>query len=404
MRTCCRYFRLLLVSVLPLAVCSVGLGQPPQGPPAGKQRPIWNKILEKYDQDKDGSLNPQEREALRKDVQENKFEVPPQLRERILEGWRERRGPEGGQPRQPGRGPAEGFLAQLAEKVVIERDVEYGRAGDRPLLLDIVRPKQPGDKPLPVIVFVHGGGWQGGDKRGGIGMLAPFAAKGDYVCASVGYRLSGEAIWPAQIHDCKAAIRFLRANAAKYNLDPEKIGVWGSSAGGHLVSLLGTSGDVKELEGECGSPGQSSRVTCVVDFCGPSDFTAISTQSAPGAAGPVAKLLGGPPHEKQDEAKAASPVTYVSKDDPPFLIVHGTDDKTVPLRQAEILYEALKKAGTNPIFLKIEGGGHGIGGPEVLRRVTAFFDKHLRGQNVEIPADPIPFTPPPKPPAKPQPK
>ena len=266
---------------------------------------------------------------------------------------------------------------QPSDAVTIERDVEYGRAGDRALKLDLVLPKQPSEKPRPVIVFIHGGGWRGGDKSQGVAGVARFAASGQYVGVSVGYRLSKEAIWPAPIHDCKAAIRFLKANAKKYNLDPERIGVWGISAGGHLVSLLGTSGGVKELEGDCGSPEQSSRVACVVDFCGPSDFPAIGKLTGGEAPSAVSQLLGGPIAEKQEAAKAASPITYVTKDDPPFLIVHGTKDAIVPLDQAESFYAALKKAGVDATLVKIEGGGHGIGGVEVAKRVQAFFDKHL---------------------------
>ncbi len=285
------------------------------------------------------------------------------------------------QPRRPG-----GLLpAQLAAAgVVLQRDVEYGRAGDRALHLDILRPKEPGEKPLPVIVFIHGGGWRAGNKAGGLPRVLPFVVSGKYVGVSVGYRLSDEATWPAQIHDCKAAIRYLRANAEKLGIDPEKIGVWGISAGGHLVSLLGTSGGVKELEGEGGSPDQSSRVSCVVDFCGPSDFTAILERTRGEAPNAVTALLGGSLKEKRAEAIAASPVTHVTRDDPPFLIVHGTKDAIVPLAQAEMLCEKLKQAGVDVTFVKIEGGGHGIGGPEVGKRVAAFFDRHLRGEDVEV--------------------
>lgn len=288
---------------------------------------------------------------------------------------------------QPGAGLAPAQLATAG--VVLQRDVEYGRAGDRALYLDILRPKEPAEKPLPVIVFIHGGAWRAGNKAAGLPRLVPFVASGKYVGVSVGYRLSDEAVWPAQIHDCKAAIRYLRANAEKLGIDPEKIGVWGPSAGGHLVALLGTSGGVEELEGDCGSPGQSSRVSCVVDFCGPSDFTRILR--LPGGAAPeaVTALLGGPLEQKRAEAIAASPVTHATRDDPPFLIVHGTQDTTVPISQAEVLYERLKQAGVDVTFVKIEGGGHGIGGAEIQNRVQAFFDKHLRGVDVEVSAEPI---------------
>jgi dipeptidyl aminopeptidase/acylaminoacyl peptidase len=179
----------------------------------------------------------------------------------------------------------------------------------------------------------------------------------------------------------------VRANADRLGIDPNKIGAWGSSAGGHLVSMLGTSGDVKEVEGNLGTTGVSSRVACVVDYCGPSDFPAFELTS--GARGPINKLLGGSPSEKPDVARHASPITYVTKDDPPFLIVHGTADATVPFDQAVRLSEAQKQAGVDTTFIKIVGGGHGIGGPEIERRVRAFLDKHLLGKDVAVSGEPI---------------
>lgn len=266
--------------------------------------------------------------------------------------------------------------------VAFERDVEYGKAGERSLRLDVYRPEKPAAPALPAIVYIHGGGWRNGDKAGG-GGVAQLARTGNYVGFSVGYRLSGEATWPAQIHDCKAAIRYIRANAAKYGVDPERIGVWGPSAGGHLSALLGTSGDVKELEGENGTPGVSSRVACVVDFCGPADFTNFRHEA-------VRLLFGGKFDERMDEAKAGSPITHVSKDDPPFLIVHGTKDTTVPYSQSEALTEALKKSGVDVTLIRIEGGSHSIREEEARTRTVMFLEKHLRGQKVEISAEPIP--------------
>jgi acetyl esterase/lipase len=277
--------------------------------------------------------------------------------------------------------------AELRDKVAVETDIEYAKAGDISLQLDVLRPKAERDKPRPVIVWIHGGGWQNGNKSSGLGRLGGYVASGDYVGVSVGYRLTDKGSWPAQIHDCKAAIRWVRANAEKLGIDPSKIGVWGSSAGGHLVSHLGTSGDVKEVEGELGTTGVSSRVACVVDFCGPSDFPNFQITS--GAEGPITKLLGGLPKDKPDAAKEASPITYVTKDDPPFLVVHGTDDRTVPFDQGVRFHEALKKAGVDSTLVKIEGGGHGIGGPEVEARVRAFFEKHLLGKDVQISSEPI---------------
>ena len=286
---------------------------------------------------------------------------------------------------------ADGRGALLREKLDVETDVEYAKVGDVSLKLDIYKPKAASDKPRPCIVWIHGGGWQNGDKSSGAGRLAGFVASGNYVGVSVGYRLTDVATFPAQIYDCKAAIRYVRANAEKLGIDPQKIGVWGSSAGGHLVSLLGTSGDVKEVEGDLGTTGVSSRVNCVVDFCGPSDFLLFG-ETAPGLnrpGQPVYKLFGGPTGENAAMAKQASPVTHVTKDDPPILVVHGTDDRTVPLSQAEKFYEALKKAGVDATFVKIEGGGHGIGGPAVDGRVRDFFAKHLLGKDVTVSDEPI---------------
>ena len=304
-----------------------------------------------------------------------------------------------GQP--PGDGQAESGKKKPAvpPNVVIERDVQYGEADDHALLLDIVRPTEPSEQPRPVIAFIHGGDWSGGNKEILVGPLVPFAASGDYFCVSIEYRLSGVATWPAQIHDCKAAIRWLRANAKTYNIDPEKIGVWGNSAGGHLVSMLGVSADVPELEGDSGTPGVSSRVACVVDYCGPSDFMALarvkeSKQQA--AYGPASKLLGGPIEENPDAARSASPVDYASKRAAPTLIVHGTDDTTVPPEQADLLYAALKQAGADVTFIKIQGGTHSVppsGGPQLLQRVCAFFARHLRGQDVPVSDEPIPSQP-----------
>lgn len=381
---------LLTVAVLLCAPCAGVFGQPAEGPPAGQNYLSREELTNKYDRDGNGELSPAERRALVQDIIEGRVNVPPQVRENFRQmaaGAKlpaDQRAAKAAKFR-PGQPPG----GRIPDSVTIERDVVYGDAGGRPLKLDLVLPKEKNEKPRPVIVFIHGGGWRNGDKAGGVGRVVPFVATGNYVGASVGYRLSGEATWPAQIHDCKAAIRWLKANAGKYQIDPQRIGVWGSSAGGHLVNMLGTSGDVKELEGECGSPGQSSRVCCVVPFCGPANFLAPRRFEGGKSPSAVELLLGGRLEEKQELAKQASPITHVSKDDPPFLIVHGTADNTVPFEQAEMFYEALRKAEVDVTLVKILGGGHGIGGDEVLQRVKAFFEKHLRGQDVKVSDEPI---------------
>jgi acetyl esterase/lipase len=281
--------------------------------------------------------------------------------------------------------------APLPENIKVQTDVEYAKAGDVSLKLDLYQPKSDITKARPCVVWIHGGGWQGGNKSSGARLVAPLVASGDYVGVSVGYRLTDVATWPAQICDCKAAIRYLRANAAKLGIDPNKIGVWGGSAGGHLVALLGTSGDVKELEGDLGTTGVSSRVSCVIDFFGPTDFLAFGVTNPrlnePGQ--PVYKLFGGPLKDKQAEAKQASPVTYISKDDAPFLIMHGTKDPTVNISQSERLYDLQKQAGASTLLVKVIDGGHGFAGPEISSRVKSFFDKHLLGKEVAVSEEPI---------------
>jgi len=263
--------------------------------------------------------------------------------------------------------------SEVPDNVELLRDVVYGKGGDRPLKMHILRPKTPGSAPMPVVVWIHGGAWMAGNKDEGIRLLPRFVQRG-YFCASIEYRFSQEALFPAQIEDCKCAIRFLRSKAKEYNLDPQRIGVWGASAGGHLVALLGTSASVKELEGKGGSQDYSSRVQAVCDYFGPADFPRWGDKSHPA----VLKLLGGPVAEQKQKAALASPVTHIGKDLPPFLIMHGDQDKVVPLDQSEALHEALKKAGADVTLHVVKGAGHGFGGPEINKIVDDFFDKHLK--------------------------
>jgi acetyl esterase/lipase len=264
--------------------------------------------------------------------------------------------------------------SSLRPGVAALKDLEYGKGSGRTMLLDLYLPEK-GDKPLPLIIWIHGGAWKTGSKDNPSPALR-FTAEG-YAVAHVGYRLSQEAKFPAQIHDCKAAVRWLRANAAKYNLDPNKFAAWGGSAGGHLVALLGTSGGVAELEGNVNDLKESSRVQAVVDWFGPTDFLLNpNPQSAPDS--PVAQLLGGPVPENREKAAKASPITYVSKDAPPFLIMHGDQDHTVPFRQSEILYAALKKVGVDATLVPMKGAGHGFGGSEAIAPVQDFLKRCLK--------------------------
>jgi acetyl esterase/lipase len=272
---------------------------------------------------------------------------------------------------------AQGPRAKPPEGTAIHRDLEYVKGGHERHRLDLYVPEKA-SSPVPVIVWIHGGAWRAGSKDGA-GPALRFAGRG-YAVASINYRLSQHATFPAQIEDCKAAIRWLRANARTYHLDPDRIGVWGSSAGGHLVALLGTSGDVRELEGKDGPLDRSSRVQAVVDWFGPTDVTKMGG-SHDGPRSPEALLLGGPVQVNIERAARANPITYVSKDDPPFLILHGDADPTVPFNQSELLEQALKKAGVDVTFRPVKGAGHGGPGfssEENRRLVEEFLDKHLK--------------------------
>ncbi len=260
--------------------------------------------------------------------------------------------------------------------------------------LDLLLPEKPvGHKPLPVVAYVHGGGWRGGDKSSGLPRVAGLVASGRYVGVSIGYRLTGEASWPAQIHDCKAAIRWLKAHAKKYRFDPDRIAVFGSSAGGHLVSMLGVSGGVEDLRGRLGPHGKfDSRVAAVVDFFGPTDFLKMNDQ--PGkidhnaARSPESLLVGGAIQEHVDRCRHASPLTYVDSRDAPFLIVHGDRDDVVIFPQSQLLQAALKKAAVPVALVTVKGGGHGVRGRAVEARVREFLEFHLYGRG-SLPSDQV---------------
>ena len=232
-------------------------------------------------------------------------------------------------------------------------NVPYVSGGGAQQQLDLYVPTEHKNEPL--IVFVHGGGWEHGDKMGD--SLNPNNLQllwDGYAMASINYRLAAPAaVWPAQIQDCKAALRWLRAHAQQYGYDPNRIGVIGESAGGHLVAMLGvTNGDKTFDVGQ--NLNESSDVTCVVDLFGIADFT----QPMPAIATNVKALLGGSAQERPELARSASPINYVHGDEPPMLVVHGTADQLVPYIQAELLVGAMDKAGAPYHFHTVVGGGH----------------------------------------------
>lgn len=250
-------------------------------------------------------------------------------------------------------------LSAAAQPQVVN-DIVYARVGARSLHLNLMLPAGQPSKPRPAIIWFHGGGWCMGDYHDAFASAYGLSDLG-YVTGSVEYRLSAEAKYPAQIQDCKAAIRFLRANASKYGIDPDRIGVWGGSAGGHLVALLGTTGGIRQLEGDEGNLDYSSRVQAVCDLFGPTDLSESGMKGyIPQVVGMVEALLGGPVKDHRGLARLASPVEFASKDDPPFLILHGDQDPLVPISQSEELYNALERVGADAKLVRVKHGGHGF--------------------------------------------
>lgn len=253
------------------------------------------------------------------------------------------------------------------------RDVTYATVAGKPLQLDVYMLETPKDA-LPAVVWIHGGAWGAGDKNGWDRNELRFKELlyQGYIVVSVNYRLTYQAKFPAQIEDCKGAIRFLRANAKTYSIDPTRIGVLGTSAGGHLAALLGTSGNAKEIEGDVGGNlDQSSKVQCVIDVTGCTDLSACMESKC---AEPIRRLLGGTPTEKPDLARQANPIAFVAKDSPPFLIFHPKNDFAVPLQQSESLLAALQATGVEAT-LNVHGNAHSWFD---LAQASKFFDAHLK--------------------------
>jgi len=268
-------------------------------------------------------------------------------------------------------------LELLAERMEIHRDLAYVENGHERQKLDLYVQKTD-DGPLPLIVWIHGGGWQGGSKD-----MCPMATEilRGYAVASINYRLSQHAIYPAQIDDCQTALRWLRKHASQYKLDPDRIGVAGASAGGHLAALVGVLG------GKTRNHPDRVDVQCVVDVFGPADFLTIWSQSDPKTTvikhneldSPEGRLFGGPIPVKTELARHASPVTHVTKESPPYLILHGKKDRLVPWQQSAELDVYLKKADVESTLILVETAGHdgGVTSPHG-KTIDAFFDRHLK--------------------------
>jgi acetyl esterase/lipase len=264
------------------------------------------------------------------------------------------------------------------------KNIEYAKVGDTSLLLDLYLPKDRA-KPVPLVIWIHGGGWsQGSKERPGLSAVV----KSGMALASINYRLSQQAIFPAQLYDCKAAVRFLRAHAADFQINPDKIAVAGESAGGHLAALLGTTGREAATEGDEGNPTISSQVSAVVDFYGPTDLVAadFTVPTATPIDDPrmimmrmalTSALLGGDPATKVDEAHFASPIYHISATTCPFFIAHGDKDTLVPVEQSTTFDAALKKAGIESDLVIVPGKNHGFHDFKVSQEAVAFLQQKL---------------------------
>lgn len=270
--------------------------------------------------------------------------------------------------------------------VGVERNLVFSSPNGKNLKLNLYRPVNFSGK-LPVVVLIYGGGWMMRNQGSEI-PRAKWLATNGYAVAVIDYRLSSEALFPAQIYDCKAAVRWLRANAANYSLDPDHIAAWGDSAGAHLAAMIGTTCNVPTLEGNLGNANESSKVQAVVDFFGPTDFSQMKTESLPGSwidhdasNSPESLLIGGAIQENRDKVEQANPIKYVTRHAPPFFIAHGDRDLLVPWQQSQLLFEALENAKAHPVFYKIAGAGHGdsaFDSPMMRAAVLAFLDKNLK--------------------------
>lgn len=272
----------------------------------------------------------------------------------------------------------------LPDGTIVMKDIVYETVNGRDLPLDLYIPAAA-TEPLPLIIWIHGGGWRGGNK-GGINNCVNVLKHG-YALASVEYRLSGEALFPAAIEDCKAAVSYLRWKAPKLGLDPERFGVWGSSAGGHLVALLGVTNDTDVFDTHPVTQKASPTVQAVCNWFGPTDFLRMNDvigrmdHNAPDS--PESLFIGVPIQDYPEKVQRANPITYVTRSDPPMLLMHGDKDGLVIYNQSELLYTALQEAGVSSHLHKVVNGDHGFRGAdesaaELFARVLAFFNKELR--------------------------
>ena len=279
----------------------------------------------------------------------------------------------------------EAFAAPELRRI---NDIDYVGDANPRQTLDLYVPETKTESPHPVVLWIHGGAWRKGSKdRPGRALKA---AGLNCAIVSINYRLTSEKSWPAQIHDCKAALRWVKANAKKYHLDAERIVVWGGSAGGHLVAFLGTTQNHPDLDGKLGShTEQSTSVKGAINFFGPTDFLVMNHQGSSmdhnAASSPEGQLLGGEVSTLKARAKIASPFHQVSSDDAPILTVHGTKDPLVPYLQGKALDDKLDALKVPSVLLTVLDGRHGRGfGPSVDKAVINFLKHHFFDEALKL--------------------
>jgi acetyl esterase/lipase len=263
------------------------------------------------------------------------------------------------------------------DTISIQQDIEYATPGSEKLLLDIYLPAGKATRPRPAVILIHGGGWSALDKST-MRTMANFLARSGMVAVSVNYRLfdgTDANRWPAQLDDVQRAVRWLRSNAAKYNIDPDHIGAFGHSSGAQLAALLGMEETRDNSDASLAK--YSSKVQAVVDVSGPTDF--LTNRDADGTAA-LTNFFGGDVAKLPDVWRSASPVFQVTKSSAPFLIMHGTSDEMIPIAQAQELTDKLQQAGVPVTFLKFDDA-HTFISPENRRRLAleslSFYTRYL---------------------------
>jgi acetyl esterase/lipase len=261
----------------------------------------------------------------------------------------------------------------LEGPVVVATDVVFGRGGQDALMLDLYRPAGHAHSPLPVVVFIHGGGWHGGDKESYRDLAARVASNG-YLCASVNYRLSGDTPFPAALEDCTCAVRSLRASAEALGADAARFAAWGHSAGGHLAAMVALAPG--RFEGAGGCAEASSRVQCALCYSAPLDLPALGENLRAS----VDHFLGITGPDRAGVRDQASPITYAAGSAAAFFVCHGAQDDLVPIDQSERFVEALRKAGAPVEFLPVGGAGHDLErySEDIFARALEFLDRHLK--------------------------